>query len=129
MFIRRRRWVVAASLFAVLVVLGLYYVANNHTDQIEGYRVINERTILIEVGGPPSSWTRVTQVTETSSQVRITVESLDLTPGPSLASLKRFEFTVQLAQPLGDRVVVDGESNPVPQPACWTNVCATPSPS
>ena len=47
----------------------------NSTVRIVWYQVINERTIVVTVGVAPHSWTRVTEVRETSTEVRIKVES------------------------------------------------------
>ncbi len=85
----------------------------SHTEHIDGYRVVDDRTIVLQVTSGDREWIRVTDVAETASTVRISVESLDWLPGGTAIG-KSVELTVRLAQPLGNRVVTDGEGNPAP---------------
>lgn len=123
-FTRRLRWLSAGGLLVLLVVLWLLFLVRTYTNPIIGYRVVDERTIVLQVTGADRVWTRVAKVTETSPEVRITVESLSWFPLPGSGVGKLVELTVHLAEPLDDRVVKDGEGNPVPQPVCSDNICS-----
>ncbi len=110
----RALWVV--GLIAIIVALLL--VAQNSTvlfPQISSYRLIDERTVALTVGGAPCSWTRVTGVSETTAEVRIKVETL---PCPIIApqtnELNLRELTVTLASDLGGRIVDDAQGQTIP---------------
>lgn len=126
--IPRRRWFVLAG---IVVLVALVAADLNSTLAIEWYRVVDPRTIVITVGAAPRSWTRVTQVTETATEVRIKVESFVLPQlGPSTARLALVELTVRLATDLDGRVVTDAHGDvvrlEVPAPPAPT---PTPPPS
>jgi hypothetical protein len=89
-----------------------------YTSPIE-YRVIDQRTIEVRVGSAPRGWVRISDVTETNSQVRVSVLTVDWLPGLSTAIAKFFYFTVRLQQPLGDREVVDAQGMPADLRQCW----------
>lgn len=125
---RRRRLIATGLVIVVALILLLVVNAKNYTTMLTDYRVVDPHTIVVGADGAPRGWARVTKVTETSSEVRITVDVLDWLPGPGTAYATRVEMTVGLAQPLDDRVVMDGEGHPVPQPKCIDNAC-TPPPS
>jgi hypothetical protein len=110
----RKLWLAVA-----LVVLGvLLLLAQNSTvlvPQMNSYAVVNQRTIAVRVGVAPCSWTRVTNVAETPTEVRVKVETLPCPiPGPSTAELDVRELTVSLAADLGTRVVQDANGQGVP---------------
>lgn len=125
----RWRWALLVGIGAVLVVLlwPLLFV-KQYPSQIESYRVVDDGTLVVQVTGPPRGWTRVDEVVETSTAVRVSIKSLDLLPGPGTAHAISVELTVRLDQPLGDRVVQDGDGKPVVQPNCTNNECS-PQPS
>lgn len=128
-WVRRWRWVLLVALAALLIVLlWLLLVVKEYPSRIQSYRVVDERTIVVQANAPKRGWTRVDNVAETSTAVRVTIKSLDLLPGPGTALGISVELTVRLDQPLGDRVVQDGDGIPVVNPLCTNNECS-PQPS
>ncbi len=108
-------------LTVVLVLVGLILADLNTVVRIDRYRVVDQRTIVISVYVEPLGWTRVTGVTETPTEVRITVEDLAWPAlGPQAATLTLRELTVSLSADLGDRVVRDGLGNVVPRTEAGT---------
>ena len=109
----RRLW-----LAAVLVVLGVLLAAQNSTvvfPFMNSYAVVNQRTITVKVGVAPCSWTRVTNVAETSTEVRVKVETLPCPQlGPGTAELVVRELMVPLTADLGTRAVEDANGQRVP---------------
>ncbi len=115
----RRRWLVVASLVAlVLVVL----VQSNRTalvgggyPTLESYRLEGDRTVVLTVAVAPRSWTRVTNLVETPTEVRVTVESLDWPiPLPQTGELNLEAVTVTLGAVLGSRTVLDPAGLAIP---------------
>lgn len=104
-------------LVIVVVVVAVLVLAQNSTvlfPSIVSYRLVNERTVVLKVGVAPCSWTRVTNVTETPTQVRIKVETLPCPiPGPGTAELAVRELTLSLADDLGSRTVMDANGQPI----------------
>ena len=102
----------------VLVVLGVLLAAQNSTvvfPQMDSYAVVNQRTITVKVGVAPCSWTRVTNVAEAPTEVRVKVETLPCPrPGPGTAELALQDLTVSLAADLGARVVEDANGQAIP---------------
>ncbi len=88
----------------------LLFVAGYSTPQLDSYRIVDPQTIVVVAEAASHSWTRVTDVRETSSEIRINVACLTWLSGPGL-DLEPVELTVRLARPLGDRVVMDGGGN------------------
>ncbi len=111
--IPRKLWLVLA-----LVVLGVLVAAQNSTvvaPGMDSYAVVNQRTITVSVGVAPCSWTRVTNVAETPTEVRVRVETLPCPiPGPGTAALAVRELTVSLDADLGTRVVEDANGHALP---------------
>ena len=109
----RKIWLAVA-----LVVLGVLVLAQNSTvlvPQMTSYALVNQRTIAVRVGVAPCSWTRVTDVSETPTEVRVKVETLPCPiPGPGTAALAVRELTLSLAADLGARVVEDATGQAVP---------------
>jgi hypothetical protein len=82
---------------------------------MNSYAVVNQRTITVKVGVAPCSWTRVTNVAEAPTEVRVKVETLPCPrPGPGTAELALQDLTVSLAADLGTRVVEDANGQTVP---------------
>jgi hypothetical protein len=81
------------------------------------YRVIDDRTLVVGTIEGTHAWTRVTDVTETPSTVTITVSSLRIQLFAGTAVGIPVETVVSLRDPISDRVVVDGTSGSVVQPA------------
>jgi hypothetical protein len=105
-------------LAVVLVLLGVLLAAQNSTvvfPQMGSYAVVNQRTIAVNVGVAPCSWTRVTNVEETVTAVLVKVETLPCPrPGPGTAELALRDVTVSLAADLGARVVEDANGQAIP---------------
>ncbi len=114
MRVPRKLWLALA-----LVALAVILAAQNSTvlvPHMGPYSVVDQRTIVVSVGVAPCSWTRVTNVTETPSEVRIRVETLPCPlPGPSTAALEIRKLTVSLAHDLGTKVVRDASGQAVPR--------------
>src|SRR3954452_19072676 len=112
---RRRVVVLAIALvFAALAVRAL-----DSPSRLEYYRVINDRTLVVGTDVGPGAWTRVTGTAETSSTVTVAVSSFLLRPGPGPAEAIPAELTVNLGDPIGDRVVIDASTGlPVQRTDC-----------
>jgi len=110
----RKLWLAVA--FVVLG--GVLLLAQNSTVLVpfmDSYMVVNQRTIAVRVAVAPCSWTRVTNVAETPTEVRVRVETLPCPlPLPGTAELDVQELTVSLAADLGTRVVEDANGQAVP---------------
>jgi hypothetical protein len=106
----RKTWFAVACLALVVVLL----IQSNSTvlvdsyPRMDSYRVVSERAIVLTVAVAPRSWTRVANVTETSTDVRVKVESLDWPiPLPGTSELELRDLTISLADVLGVRAVRD----------------------
>jgi hypothetical protein len=108
----RKLWLVVA-----IVVVGVPVLAQNSTvlvPDMQSYVVVNQRTIAVRVAVAPCSWTRVTNVAETPTYVRVKVETLPCPiPLPSTAELAFRDLTVSLADDLATRVVQDANGQAV----------------
>jgi hypothetical protein len=114
----RSAWAIGILVLATLVVLALTWIVLNTVNsrvRIDSYRVVDQRTIVVTAAVGPHSWTRVTGVTETATEVRVTVESLDVTLGPSAAYAVLADLTVSLSQDIDDRTVLDAAGDVVPR--------------
>jgi hypothetical protein len=101
----RRLWVVLAILVGLLVV-GRWL---DRSQPIQSYRVIDDRTIAVEVDASSPQWTRITGVTETSDRVTVSVGSFIFPwPQPEAGVGTSEELQVTLSQPIGSRSVIDG---------------------
>ncbi len=109
----RKAWLAVA-----LVVVGVLLLAQNSTvlvPNMDSYGVVDQRTIVVRVGVAPCSWTRVTDVAETPTEVRVKVETWPCPiPLPGTAELAAQELTVALAADLASRVVEDANGQAVP---------------
>jgi hypothetical protein len=82
---------------------------------MSSYVVVNERSIAVKVAVAPCSWTRVTNVAETPTEVRVKIETLPCPiPLPGTAELVFRDLTVSLADDLATRVVRDANGQAVP---------------
>ena len=101
----KRLWVVIAVL-AGLVLVGRWL---DRSQPIQGYRVIDDRTIAVEVDASSPQWTRITGVTEASDRVIVSVGSF-IVPWPQAEAGvgNSEELLVTLSQPLGSRLIIDG---------------------
>ena len=109
----RTLWLVVA-----FVVVGVLLLAQNSTvlvPDMDSFVVVNQRTIAVRVAVAPCSWTRVTNVTESPTEVRVKVETWPCPiPLPSTSELAAQELTVSLAADLASRVVEDVIGQAVP---------------
>jgi hypothetical protein len=115
---RRRTWVAVALTLLVGVVL----IRSNSTvlvdayPRMDSYGIVDERTLAMTVSVAPGSWTRVTSLAETPTEVRVTVESLDWPiPLPGTAELILLDLTVSLSDDLGTRAVLDADGRVIPR--------------
>ena len=106
--------------FAVaLVVLGVLLLAQQNSTvlvpDMNSYVLVNQRTMTVRVAVAPCSWTRVTNVAETPTYVRVKVETLPCPiPLPHTDQLDFRDLNVSLADDLGTRVVQDANGQAVP---------------
>lgn len=115
--VSRMVWVAIA-----LVVLTIFLLIRSNSTalmngypRMDSYRVLNERSIVVAVAVAPRSWTRLTALEQTESEVRVIVESLDWPiPLPGTADLELRELTIALAADLGTRTVRDANGQPIP---------------
>jgi uncharacterized protein (DUF58 family) len=113
----RKRWLAVAILILVpvVVVLSNSTVLVGSDPRMESYQVADEHTIVVTVAVAPRSWTRVTSVAETGTEVRVRVESF-VWPIP-LAGASYLELrtlTVPLTISLLRRAVQDAAGNAIP---------------
>jgi hypothetical protein len=108
-----RRSLMVVGLVALVAVAWLVLVAKNYSTPISSYRVVDDRTIVVQVTGGHLSWCRLTSTVETAADIRVSAECLDWLPGPGTALGVFYELTVRLSQPLNNRVVKDGVGVPV----------------
>jgi hypothetical protein len=111
--VSRKLWLAVA-----LVVLGVLLLAQNSTvlvPDMDSYIVVNQRTFAVRVAVAPCSWTRVTNVAETPTEVRVWVETLPCPiPLPTTSELAFRDLTVSLTDDLATRVVRDANGQAVP---------------
>lgn len=93
-------------------------------------RLVDEQTLAIGTVTGPGTWTRVTQVQETSENIVLGVSSLQ-TPLPGTGGDTK-ELTVHLTEPIGDRPVIDANTGLIvpkttcPPPAYLAPGCTQP---
>jgi hypothetical protein len=113
----RRVWLAIACLAVIVAVLvrSNAAVLVDSIPRLQSFHAQDDGTLAITVAVPPRSWTRVTDVLETSSEIRVTIESLNLpVPLPGTGHLELRELVVELASPLDERTVVDAHGMRVP---------------
>ena len=104
----RRRWIVIAVIVIVIVVAVVRLL--DSPTRIYSYRVIDDRTLVVETISGPGAHARVTDVTEAPSTVTIIVRSLFIQIGPGTGVGIPYESIAKLRDPLGNRTVIDGSS-------------------
>lgn len=108
-----RRLLTAAGVLVILVAVWWAVIAKNYTASATSYRLVDDRTIAIQVIGGRRSWCRITTVAETDTDVRIGADCLDWLPLPGTALGVPYELAVRLGQPLGNRSVTDGRGDQI----------------
>jgi hypothetical protein len=109
----RRMAVIGAGLLLVAIAAGVTSVSGGYINGITRYHLVDARTIAIEVITGDLSWTRVTEIAETNDKVRIVVRTLTA-PVPMSNVGRDLELTVSLKEPLGDRMIIDGNDHSPP---------------
>lgn len=97
---------VVIAVLAGLILVGRWL---DRSQPIQSYRVIDDRTIAVEVDSSSPQWTRITNVTETYDRVTVSVGSFIFPwPAPQAGVGTSEELLVTLNQPIGSRPVIDG---------------------
>lgn len=73
------------------------------------YQLADPDTIIVTGVTGEGRWTRITNVIESSTEVRVAIRSLQW-PGTHVGIGHQVHWTLNLRQPLGDRTVTDGFS-------------------
>ena len=97
----------AIAVLIVVVLLGGYVALTFRPQQVVFYRVANDRTLVVQAQAGLLLWPHLSGLIETATQVSVTVSGIGI-PAPTVEGL--YDVTVVLAQPLGDRTVIDGNS-------------------
>lgn len=105
--VRRRGDVLVFVLLSVLVVGFVTYQLLDSPTYIYYYRVLDERTLMVDTVTGPGAQVRVTAVAETPSTVTITVRSLYIRLGAGTSVGHDFQSVAKLREPLADRTVID----------------------
>lgn len=104
--------------FALIVVVGVLLVAQNSTvlsPDMDSYAVVDQRAITVRVAVADCSWTRVTDVAETPTEVRVKVETWPCPiPLAGTADLVIQDLAVPLATDLASRGVQDANGQAIP---------------
>ena len=112
----RRMALATAALFAGAAVFAAgYLLFGIGPHRIDWYRVDTPDSMTVELTTGPNPWIRVADVTEASTSVTVVVKVFDLRLGPGTAAGYPHELSVRLAQPLGSRLVYDGNGEEVPE--------------
>jgi hypothetical protein len=119
------RWLAGFGLILFTVAFWLLVLARFYSSPIASYSVVDERTIVVQAASGPRTWTWISNVTETPSDVTVSVQSLEWLRLPGTAIGKDAELTVHLVHPLEDRVVRDGEGTRIPLRTCRDGGCQT----
>lgn len=99
----------------VVVAVVTWVLVASRPVQIDYYTVVDDGTIAVHVSSGRRDWCRTTDVSETRSDIRISVACMFWPiPFPQLAIAVDREVIVRLAEPLRDRDVHDGKGPPLP---------------
>jgi len=104
----KRRLAVAICVVAIALVAGLGAV---HPGFIGGYRQIDSDTIELQLLGASPIWRAVTERSENASTVTVGVTEIPAFQlGPGFGDEAIGRLTIRLAEPLGNRRVIDADS-------------------
>ncbi|HWP64133.1 MAG TPA: hypothetical protein VNO86_11750 [Candidatus Binatia bacterium] len=113
---RRRRWIVATGIVAAAVAL---FAVSDRADPLDYYRPVGDRIIVVGTITGAATWTRVSSVTETPSEVVVAVRSFRVPFVPASGVGIPIEFVITLGAPLGERTVIDAsDGHAVPKTRC-----------
>lgn len=118
-------WLTAAIAVIALAALGLWLAFRDGGQGLSAlgggqlvpahaYDVIDADTIVVASLTGQGAWTRITNVVESASEVRVSIRFLRWPMGTFTNEGYPIEWTLDLNDPLGDRVVHDG-IHPVPR--------------
>jgi hypothetical protein len=102
----RRRNLAIVALIVIVALVG-YVSLTLRPQEVVFYRVINDHTLVVRAQANVLLWPHLSSLNETATEVAVTVSGIGI-PAPSTEEL--YDVTVVLAQPLGDRRVIDGNS-------------------
>src|SRR5664280_472342 len=102
-------------LLFIVVGFGLILLAAQNSTvlfpEMASYHLVDQQTLSLKVAAAPCSWTRVTGVTETATDIRIKVETLPCPINflPHTDELDFQEVTVSLAHDVANRTIADAQ--------------------
>jgi hypothetical protein len=114
-----RPWILVGLLLATIAALGAgFWIMRpgGEPHYIDWYRVVDADTLSIRVWADEEAETRVTDVVETSDSVTITVRSFVLDIGYRAPAAIPKDLTVDLQQPLGNRLAFSPRGSVPPEP-------------
>lgn len=104
----RRVWPGVVVATGLVIVGGTYVAAGGAPVRVDSYRLARDSTIVVEAERGTGDWVRLTDLEESDTQVRVTVKRVSIPFFGRTGVGIPVYFTIDLEQPLGDRVVEDG---------------------
>jgi len=98
----------------VLIVIGWVAVSvlvGGYPVPIDSYTQVSDQALSVQVTGGNGVWCRLADVQENQQHVRVRAKCLRWNPLPSTALGQPVDLALRLNQPLGSRVVMDGDGN------------------
>jgi hypothetical protein len=93
--------------FVLAFALATIAMAGGQPRAVDYYVRVDEDTILVSTITGAGEWTRVTELQETDSQVRLVVRATSWPLGATASVGGELRILVDLARPLGDREILD----------------------
>lgn len=126
----RRPYFVVGLIVVAIAAIAVYSWLTSPTT-LEYYRAVDDNTIALGIFDSGNIDNRVSGVAETPEKVTVSVVALQLTLGASGQGAIPLEVEAHLAQPLGNRAVIDASTGMALQRAScpWPAVFASPCPS
>src|SRR5689334_18983600 len=129
----RRPYLVVAVVLLSIAALAVYQVLNS-TAWIYYYRLTDDQTLMLGVTSGPGADVHLERLVEAPDRVTVTVIAVYISPPlPQTGLGYEYEVPAHLAQPLGNRLVVDGSSGRAvtrvacPPPAISAEPCIQPA--